>query len=141
MVKIKNILVLSFALTLFLFLSACTPPDEAAPSTIAGGVFFDCDKNGDCDTGDCGIEDMRIRLYADSCGGDILQTATTNEEGEFQFSGLEPGEYCVFPDFKFEMCGYGGNYPTNAISRKVSLEPGHNADLTWFGMTRLEGDP
>ena len=83
---------------------------------------------------------MSIRLYFGACGENLLQTHKTNEKGEFMFSELAPGEYCIYPDFEFKTCGYGGNFPTTAITRHVTLESGTKADLVWFGFGNLSGD-
>lgn len=82
---------------------------------------------------------MSIRLYFGACGENLLQTHYTDEQGEFLFSGLAPGEYCVFPDFELKSCGYGGNFPTTPISRHVTLESGMEANLVWFGFGNLSG--
>lgn len=121
-------------------LAACTPVAEPPTATISGGVYFDCDKNAQCDADECGIADMPIRLYYGACGENMLQTHATNEKGEFVFSGLAPGDYCVFPDFELKTCGYGGNAPTTAVSRPVTLEAGMKVDLVWFGFGNLSGD-
>jgi hypothetical protein len=112
---------------------------EAPPATasITGGVFFDCNRDGTCNQADCGIKNVDIRLYRDACGGDLLQTAKTHEDGSFAFPDLAPGAYCVFLDAKLETCGYEANFPTNAISRKTVLKPGDKVVLHWFGLTRL----
>jgi len=117
--------------------ASCTPIAEPHNASISGGVYFDCDKNGACDEEECGIENMPVRLYFGACGENLLQTHLTNELGKFQFSELEPGEYCVFPDFEMIMCGYAGNFPTTKISRHVTLENGTKADLVWFGFGKL----
>ena len=123
-----------------LCLAACTPVTESHTASISGGVYFDCDKNGACDNAEAGISGMPIRLYFGSCGENILQTHLTNKEGEFMFSELAPGDYCVFPDFELKTCGFGGNFPTTVISRHVTLEAGTKASLVWFGFGDLSGD-
>ena len=123
-----------------LCLAACTPVTESNTASISGGVYFDCDKNGECDSSETGIADMPIRLYFGACGENILQTHLTNKEGEFEFSELAPGDYCVFPDFELKTCGFGGNFPTPLIARHVTLEAGMKASLVWFGFGDLSGD-
>ena len=123
-----------------LCLAACTPVAESPTASISGGVFFDCNKNGECDSKETGIAGMPIRLYFGSCGENILQTHLTDKEGEFIFSELTPGDYCVFPDFELKTCGYGGNFPTTVISRHVTLEAVTKASLVWFGFGDLSGD-
>ena len=126
---------------LSLSLAACTPVEEQIPASISGRVYFDVDQSSSCEKDETGIEGMGIRLYAGACGENMLQTHYTDEDGEFIFSGLVPGEYCVVPDFEFKTCGWDGNLPTTAISRKVTLESGTKADLVWFGFGTLSNNP
>ena len=126
---------------LSLSLAACTPVEEQKPASISGRVYFDVDQSSSCEEDETGIEDMSIRLFAGGCGEDMLQTHYTDENGEFIFSGLAAGEYCVVPDFEFKTCGWGGNLPTTAISRHVTLESGMKADLVWFGFGTLSNNP
>lgn len=127
-------------LLLSLCLAACTPVTEPDTASISGGVYFECSDDDQVENGNTGIADMNIRLYFGACGENLVQTHVTNEKGEFLFSGLAPGEYCVFPDFELRTCGYGGNFPTSPISRNVTLESGMKADLSWFGFRSLSGD-
>jgi hypothetical protein len=132
---IRALCVLSLSLT------ACTPVEEQKPASISGRVYFDVDQSSSCEKNETGIEGMSIRLYAGACGESMLQTHYTDENGEFIFPGLAPGEYCVIPDFEFKTCGWDGNLPTTAISRKVTLESGMKADLVWFGFGTLSNSP
>ena len=125
---------------LHLCLAACTPVEEPKTASISGRVYFDVDNSSSCEK-EPGIADMPIRLYAGACGENMLETHYTNENGEFIFSDLAPGQYCVIPDFEFKTCGYAGNFPTTAISRHVTLESGTKADLVWFGFGDLSGNP
>jgi hypothetical protein len=124
---------------LLLTLASCTPVTEPSSGSISGGIYFDCDKSGELEGSESGISDMVIRLYHGQCGENLMQTHNTDEKGEFVFSGLEPGEYCVFPDFELKTCGYAGNAPTTPVSRNVTLESGMRVDLVWFGFGDLSG--
>ena len=123
-----------------LCLAACTPVADPHTASISGGVYCDCDKDGECADAETGIANMKVRLYFGACGENMLQTHLTNKEGEFMFSGLAAGEYCVFPDFKLKTCGFGGNAPTTPVSRHVTLESGMKAEIVWFGFGNLSGD-
>lgn len=120
--------------------AACTPVEEPHTASISGGAFFDCDKDGECAEDETGIAGMCVRLYFGACGENMIQNHTTNEKGEFTFSGLAPGKYCVVSDFELRTCGYDGNAPTTSISRKVTLVSGQKAELEWFGFGNLAGD-
>ena len=133
----KTLIQILFILSLGL--AACTPVAETPPGSISGGIYFDCDKSGELEDTEAGISDMVVRLYHGGCGESLVQTHQTDEKGEFMFSNLEPGEYCVFPDFELKTCGYAGNAPTTPVSRHVTLESGMRVDLVWFGFGDLSG--
>jgi hypothetical protein len=133
----KTWILLPFILSMCL--AACTPVEEPPTASISGGVYFDCNQNAKCDADECGIAGMSIRLYYGACGENLLQTYISNKKGEFMFSGLAPADYCVFPDFELKSCGYDGNFPTTAISRHVTLEPGMKVEIVWFGFGNLSG--
>ena len=128
-----SIIVLSFVLL------GCDPTTEPGTASISGGVFFDCDKDGECAEDETGLADMCVRLYAGTCGEDMIQTHKTDDEGEFLFTGLTAGNYCVMTDFELRTCGYAGNHPTTSISRPVTLTEGAHVDLEWFGFGDLSG--
>ena len=118
-------------------LSACTPVEQSRAASITGGVYFDCDKDGECGEDETGIADMYVRLYFGACGENMIQTHKTDKNGDFSFAGLLPGEYCVYPDYELKTCGYDGNFPTTAITRKITLKSGENAELEKFGFGDL----
>ncbi len=124
-----------------LYLSACTPAADPHTASITGGIYFDCDKDGECADDETGIADMCVRLYSGACGEDLMQTHSTNDKGEFTFTELAAGDYCVLSDFELKTCGFGGNFPTTSISRSVTLEVGMKADLEWFGFGDISGQP
>lgn len=121
-----------------LFFASCTPVETPSTASISGRVYFDIDKSSSCEK-EPGIADMPVRLYRGACGENMLETHYTDENGEFLFSDLAPGDYCVIPDFEDKTCGYAGNFPTTAISRHVTLESGTKAELVWFGFGVLAG--
>jgi len=123
-----------------LCLAACNPVEESKTASISGRIYFDVDNSGGCSNDETGIADMPVRLYYGACGENMLETHYTDENGEFRFSDLGAGEYCVIPDFEFKTCGYAGNSPTTAISRHVTLESGMKVDLLWFGFGNISGN-
>lgn len=125
---------------LSLCFSACTPVEEPKTASISGGIFFDADANGKFSVDEAGKADMCVRLYYGGCGENMIENRTTNEKGEFLFTDLAPGEYCVITDFELLTCGFGGNNPTTSISRHVKLESGMNTEVEWFGFSNLSGD-
>lgn len=121
-----------------LFLIACSPVEAPKTASIAGRVYFDADNSSSCEN-EPGISEMAIRLYQGACGEHMMETHYTDENGEFLFADLPPGDYCVIPDFEDKTCGYAGNFPTTAISRRVTLESGTKSELVWFGFGILAG--
>jgi hypothetical protein len=121
-----------------LFIVACSPAEAPKTASISGRVYFDADNSSSCEK-EPGIAEMPVRLYQGACGENMLETRYTDENGEFLFSDLAPGEYCVIPDFEDKTCGYAGNFPTTAIARHVTLESGTRAELVWFGFGILAG--
>lgn len=121
-----------------LFFAACTPVEAPKTASIAGRVYFDIDKSSSCEK-EPGIANMPVRLYFGACGENMLETHYTDTNGEFTFSDLAPGDYCVIPDFEDKTCGYAGNFPTTSISRRVTLESGTKAELVWFGFGDISG--
>lgn len=124
---------------LILGLAACTPVEDSNSASISGRVFFDCDKDGDCADDEDGIAGMCVRLYFGECGENMLQNHTSDENGNFLFSELAAGTYCIMADPELLTCGFGGNHPTTSISRHVTVEDGMHAEVEWFGFGNLSG--
>lgn len=85
------------------------------------------------------IESRPVRLCFGACGENMPETHYIDENGEFAFLDLVPGNSCVIRDFELKICGYAGNFPTTAISRKLTLEAGTKSELVWFGFGDLSG--
>lgn len=105
---------------------------DVLPGEISGRVYLDDDADAECD--DCGcdfyLEDVVIQLYKENCGGLVQQTTTTDLDGIFKFSGLTPGEYCLYPKVKTICEGYK---PTTPIQQKVLVVSGEMVEAPWFG--------
>ncbi|MBI3158994.1 MAG: hypothetical protein HYZ26_05290 [Chloroflexi bacterium] len=132
----RSAMQLIWTIPLVLAMAACQPASQP-PETgeIIGGVYCDQNANGDCDCAEQGFSDIRIHLYADACGGQILQSVMTSADGSFQFADLQPGQYCVFVDIQ-PMCGGVAGYDlTTGISRAVLVKANHTHELLWFGLT------
>ena len=115
-------------------LAACGSNGGDQPGTIVGDVFIDCDQDGECDCEEMGFADVSIQIFHDDCGGVPMQTIDTDDEGNFEFTGLEPGPYCVMSNLK-PNCG--GHFPTTTITREVTLEAGQMLQLESFGYTEM----
>jgi len=64
---------------------------------IGDTVFRDWNNNGAQDSGEEGIAGVTVNLYAGSCppSGGPIQTKVTDANGNYFFSGLTAGNYCV----------------------------------------------
>jgi hypothetical protein len=130
----KRIITALISLLIIAVFSACSSNGGDDPGTIIGDVFIDCDQDGECDCEETGFADVSIQIFMDECGGVPLQTIDTDENGDFEFTGLEPGPYCVMSNLK-PNCG--GHFPTTTITQEVVLEPGQTLELESFGYTEM----
>lgn len=60
---------------------------DALPGTISGVVYEDYNNNGAINVGEHGVQGVLVRIF--NASGAVLATTTTNENGLYQFSGLE----------------------------------------------------
>ena len=65
----------------------------AQTATIGNRVWLDCNANGIQDNGEMGVANVTVKLL--SAAGTVLATQTTDVNGEYQFTGLNPGDYAV----------------------------------------------
>ena len=69
---------------------------DPVTSTIAGTVYIDSNNNGIQDAGEDGIANVEIVLSGtDSLGNTVNRTATTDANGNYQFTALAAGTYTV----------------------------------------------
>jgi len=79
------------------------------PVTIGNFVWFDDNKNGKQDTGEDGVEGMDVYLYSPGPDGQFhtaddvtVAMTTTDYLGEYYFTNVAPGDYCIeFDDTTF----------------------------------------
>ena len=89
----RYFLVLSMVLVLGLLLLPTAVFAQDVTDAIHGTVFHDKNLDGLQDPGEDGILGVTVELY-DEAGSDVA-TATTDIDGYYEFSGLEPGNYTV----------------------------------------------
>jgi hypothetical protein len=133
-------LILVFVL-LLLFTQACTQSangSDIAVGSISGRVYFDENINEECEKCECGLEDVKVRLYIGKCEGTFSQTAITDDDGYFRFKDLEPGTYCVYSDLDITCDGLT---PTTSLSYTVEVKPGEDTGLDWFGYAQYSKVP
>src|SRR5690606_21475780 len=63
------------------------------PGSIHGAKFEDVNGNGQWDEGEPAMEGIQFELLDEN--GDVIDTATSNSDGEFWFTNLTPGTYTV----------------------------------------------
>ncbi len=63
-----------------------------AESTIAGGIWVECDGNGIFDSDENYIADIEVELYEDNF---LIDATTTDGTGQYVFENLRPGVYTV----------------------------------------------
>ena len=67
---------------------------ELEPASISGYVYVDANSNGVRDSGETGIAGVTMTLL-DSSGNSTGVTTTTDSNGHYEFTNLEPGTYGV----------------------------------------------
>ena len=69
---------------------------EVAPASISGAVFIDQNNDGLRQGGDSGLSGVSISLSGtDWQGQPVSASTTTDSNGQYRFSGLQPGTYTV----------------------------------------------
>ena len=63
------------------------------PALIGDTIFADSDQDGIQDAGENGVSNVTVRLLDQD--GTVLATTSTDDNGKYLFSGLEPGDYKV----------------------------------------------
>jgi hypothetical protein len=91
------------------YLAGCLPSDlpragegreynfgELLPASISGSVYRDGNLNPDWDDDEPGLSGVGVRLTGqDDRGGNVDRIATTDDEGNYTFANLRPGDYAV----------------------------------------------
>ncbi len=66
---------------------------EHKPAILGGTVFHDRSDDGVIDPDEEGIAGVEVQLIDED--GNVVQTAVTDENGNYEFTGITPGTYCV----------------------------------------------
>jgi hypothetical protein len=125
---------LGLALIITIVISLLVGCDQLDPrvgnGVIYGRVYFDQNISENCEDCECGIEEIQVRLFWDSCGGEELEAVMTDSDGFFRFGDLAAGSYCVHSDLSTSCDGY---LPTTPISQSVELGVDEELELEGFG--------
>jgi hypothetical protein len=106
-----------------------TPTPTPEPGSISGGVFKDLNANGTKQGTDPGWNGQAVHLGSGSCASSGLKNTTTAGSGNYSFSGLSPGTYCVSVNASIA-CNWE---PSTTESRTVTVTSGANTSVAWFG--------
>lgn len=124
------ICLLIFPLLIFGCTNGSAGQGQNLPGSISGRVYFDQNADKNCEECECGLADVRINLFENTCSGTANQTALSDVEGNFSFVSLAPGDYCIFVDLPPTCDGYQS---TTSISQQVVLHAGEEIELDGFG--------
>ena len=103
----------------------------AIPATVSGQVFGDANANGLQDPGEAGLSGRTVELV-DRDTGAVVATAVTGETGQYEFTGIELGDYQVRQVLPL---GWQATAPTNGS--RVFIATGNNTTE----LTIVELDP
>ncbi|VTU00006.1 repeat domain protein : Cna B domain protein OS=Herpetosiphon aurantiacus (strain ATCC 23779 / DSM 785) GN=Haur_1649 PE=4 SV=1: Cna_B: CarboxypepD_reg: DUF11: Cna_B: Cna_B: CarboxypepD_reg: Cna_B: Cna_B [Gemmataceae bacterium] len=125
-----------------------TPEDDEAsaevalPSSIAGVVYVDSNRDGDRDPGEPGIAGVRVTLF-DATSGTQVATTTTAANGSYLFTDLPAGTYRVvetqpgtYADGAETVGTSGGTTPSNDTFTGIVLPADTAATGYNFGEVR-----
>ena len=93
---------------------------ELAPVAISGYVYVDANNNGLRETGERGIEGVKITLL-DDAGQSLGASVYTDSSGYYVFDGLRPGTYGVY---QTQPEGYFNGLVTAGTKGGVAHNPG-----------------
>lgn len=109
-------------------------------SSLAGTVYYDANDDGSFDSGDQGLSGVTVTLSGTTAGGTAVnQTATTDSNGNYTFTGLQQGTYTVtetppsgYLDGAVTVGTAGGTQGTEQVDN-IQLNQGVNATNYNFG--------
>lgn len=113
---------------------------DAGNGSIGDYVWDDADEDGEQDAGEEGIGDITVWLYEDEDGDgvidpedDLIATASTDSNGNYDFTGLASGNYIVDVDESDPDLPSGAVLTTDNDPLSVSLAPGEDYNDADFG--------
>ncbi|MDD5705243.1 MAG: SdrD B-like domain-containing protein [Kiritimatiellae bacterium] len=124
-------------------ISFASPPALTATSASIGDrVWLDADGDGVQDTGEVGIHDVVVYVYADSNmdgipDGPPVGSAVTGQDGSYRVQGLPAGNYLVSYDFDTVPAGYTAS--TSGSLSVYGLTSGQQYSTSDFGLKPAGG--
>jgi hypothetical protein len=114
----------------------CPPPPPPPPpttqpptSTLGDLVWQDIDGDGVQDPGEPGIPGVTVTLY--DSNGNVVATQVTDENGNYLFTGLQPGTYTV----QFELPDLPNLDNESFTGFKTAFDPALDSDVDLNGRT------
>jgi len=95
------------------------------PAALGDTVWYDTNRDGVQNNGEAGVAGIKVTLL-DAAGHPTGATATTDANGHYQFSGLQPGSYSV----QFEKASLPANYLFTAQGQGGDTTIDSDADAT-----------
>jgi hypothetical protein len=90
MKKTSILFSLFLLLTVYLF-----QPVAARSATLGDYVWLDLNQNGIQDEGEAGIPGIGVNIYYNTCTGEPFDSVITDAFGNYGFSNLDNGTYCI----------------------------------------------
>ena len=106
--------------------------DESDLGKVCFGdkVWEDMDRDGVQDTDEIGIENVKVTLYTGDCISE-LNVTQTDTLGEYMFSNLESGDYCVgFSEFPSEYEDYIATFKNRGSDRDRDSDVNRDTNKT-----------
>ena len=100
---------------------------EVEPASVTGRLFWDNNKDDTFDSGDDTVP--LIPITATNVRSEVTRTVTTDSNGNYEFTGLAPGEYKITAEMdghSLELASYTGDAALRAnqdVTVKGALEP------------------
>ena len=71
------------------------PKNTTYANSISGVLWIDANEDGTYDNGEQALADYPVYLYVEGDTDNVVQTATTDADGEYIFEDIQPGRYVV----------------------------------------------
>ncbi|MEO6808100.1 MAG: SdrD B-like domain-containing protein, partial [Isosphaeraceae bacterium] len=117
--------------------------------SLSGFVYVDINNNGQVDYGEGGIKNVPLTLTGtDYLGNSVIMTTTTDGDGFYKFSGLQPGKYAIaetqpasYLDGMDTLGTLGGKNLSNDVLSEIALNFAQNGENYNFGERLTTGSP
>jgi hypothetical protein len=113
---------------------------DAGNGSIGDYVWDDADQDGEQDAGENGLANITVWLYEDEIGDgvidpedDLLATASTDSDGNYDFTSLASGDYIVDVDENDPDLPSDASLTTDNDPLSVGLAPGEDYNHADFG--------